>query len=85
MRQLFFALQFRGSVSPLPSGNLQARTTARGQTWRTALEAGGVTGSVDDVGGTAWSFESEVQITGDGTFKEWGTITYGSDLNLRLE
>jgi hypothetical protein len=46
MRQLFFALQFRGNASALASGNLQARTTARGQVLRAALEAGGIASSV---------------------------------------
>ena len=84
MRQVFFALQFRGSASPLPGGNLQARTAARGQLLRTALEAGGVTGSVEELGGAAASFESEVQITGETSFKEWGTITYGSAGRVRF-
>ena len=84
MKQVFFALQFRGSVSQVPGGNLKAKTTARGQVLRTALAAGGVTGSVEELPGPAASFESEVQITGDGTFKEWGTITYGSAGGLRF-
>jgi hypothetical protein len=84
MKQVVFALQFRGSASPLPSGNLQAKTTARGQVLRTALEAGGVAGSVEEVGGAAASFESEVQVTGETSFKEWGTITYGSAGRVRF-
>ena len=84
MKQVFFALQFRGSASPLPSGNLQAKTTARGQVLRTALEAGASRASVEELGGAAASFESEVQITGEGSFKEWGTITYGSAGRVRF-
>ena len=84
MKQVFFALQFRGNVSQLPSGNLNAKTTSRGQVLRTALEAGGVTGSIEELAGAAASFESEVQMTGDGTFKEWGTITYGSAGRVRF-
>jgi hypothetical protein len=84
MRQLFFALQFRGSASALASGNLQARTTARGQVLRAALEAGGVVSSIEELGGPTASFESEVQITGEGTFKEWGSIAYGSAGGVRF-
>ena len=84
MKQVIFALQFRGSASPLASGNLQAKTTARGQVCRTALEGAGVTSSIEELGGAAASFESEVQITGEGTFKEWGSITYGSAGRVRF-
>lgn len=84
MKQLIFALQFRGSANPLASGNLQAKTTARGQVLRTTLEAAGVTSSVEELGGATASFESEVQITGEGTFKEWGSITYGSAGRVRF-
>ena len=84
MRQIFFALQFRGSANPLASGNLQAKTTARGQVLRTALEAGGVAMGIDDLGGATASFESEVQMLGDGAFKEWGSITYGSAGRVRF-
>jgi hypothetical protein len=78
MRQLVFALQFKGSAAPVEGaeGKLRARTTARGQTHRTAIGAGGVLGSVASTGGAA-TFESEVQMVGEGTFLESGTIRYG--------
>jgi hypothetical protein len=84
MKQIIFALQFRGSASPLASGNLQAKTTARGQVLRTALESAGVTPSVEELGGATASFESEVQMIGDEAFKEWGSITYGSAGRVRF-
>jgi hypothetical protein len=84
MKQIIFALQFRGSASPLASGNLSAKTTARGQVLRTAIEAGRVSPSLEEVGGAAASFESEVQMLGDGAFKEWGSITYGSAGRVRF-
>jgi hypothetical protein len=84
MRQLFFALQFRGTASALASGNLQAKTTARGQVLRTALEGSGVSVGLEELAGPSASFESEVQITGQGTFTEWGSITYGSAGRVRF-
>jgi hypothetical protein len=84
LRQIIFALQFRGTPTPLASGNLQAKTTARPQVLRTALEATGVKPSVEELGGASASFDSEVQITGDGAFKEWGSITYGSAGRVRF-
>ncbi len=84
MKQVIFALQLRGSASPLASGNLQAKTTARSQVLRTALESAGVTPSVEDLGGATASFESEVQMIGETGFKEWGSITYGSAGRVRF-
>lgn len=84
MKQVFFALQFRGSASALPSGNLQARTTARGQVLRAVLAAGGVSTTIDELDGPSASFESEVQITGEGTFKEWGSIAYANAGRVRF-
>jgi hypothetical protein len=84
MKQIVFALQFTGSASPLASGNMKAKTTASGQTLRTVLGAGGPQGSVESAGGAGAAFESEVQMTGDGTFNEWGTIAYGSAGSVRF-
>lgn len=80
MKQLIFALQFKGSAGPVPGaeGKLRAKTTASGQVLRTALSDKGAQGSVEPAGGGSATFESEVQITGEGTFVESGSITYGS-------
>lgn len=84
MKQVTFSLQFRGSASPLPGGNLQAKTTARGQVLRTALEVAGVKSSIEETGEASATFESEVQMTGGGTFKEWGNIAYGRAGRVRF-
>jgi hypothetical protein len=78
-RQLFFALEFRGSASLTQgtNGTFRARTSAHSQALRTVLTAQGVEASVEAVDGESAAFESEVQMTGQGTFHEEGTITYG--------
>lgn len=79
MRQVVFALQFKGNASPVPGadGKLQVRTSAGSQVLRTGLSPKGVQAAVEAGGGESATFESEVQITGEGTFLESGSITYG--------
>ena len=80
MKQLVFALQFKESAGPVPGadGKLRAKTSASGQVMRTVLTANGVQGTVESAGGGSASFESEVQIIGEGTFVESGSIAYGT-------
>ena len=44
MKELVFALQFKGQARPVegPEGKLSARTTASSQVWRTAVTAKGI-------------------------------------------
>ena len=80
MKSLVFALQFRGSAGPVEgqAGQLQAKTSASSQTLRTILSETGVEAAVDAAGGGSASFESLVQVVGEGTFQEPGTITHGT-------
>ncbi len=79
MRELVFALEFRGRGGPVPGSTTkrQARTTAPSQTWRTILGPDGVQRAVEPVAGEAAVLESRVERAPDGTFVEDGTITYG--------
>jgi hypothetical protein len=79
MHPVLFTLQFRGNAAPVPGseGKLAAKTTARSQVHRTALQKAGVQARAEPAGGGTANFESEVQITGEGTFLESGRITYG--------
>jgi hypothetical protein len=76
MKQLTFALQFKGSAGPVPGSDtkLRAKASVGGPALRTALQAAGLEAGAD----TPADFESEVQIVGDGKFLEAGTITYGA-------
>ena len=79
MRELVFALRFRGRGGPVPgsASERQARTTAPSQALRTVMTADGVTASVEPVPGESAVLESRVERFPDGSFVEDGTITYG--------
>jgi len=79
MRELVFALEFRGSAGPVPGaeGRRRARTSATSQVLRTVFRSGDVRATVESAGDGVAILESEVQATGEGTFVESGTISYG--------
>lgn len=79
MKELVFALQFRGKAQPVEGveGKLAAKTTAAGQVLRTALTAKGVQAKAESRPGPRATFESEVQMMVAGTFTESGRIRYG--------
>ena len=79
MRELVFALEFRGRGGPVPGSTTkrQARTTAPSQTWRAVLGPDGVSAAVELVAGESAVLESRVERSPDGSFVEDGTITYG--------
>ena len=79
MKELVFALEFRGSAAPVPGSDkkLQAKTSAGSQTLRSVLKAEGIQAGIESSGGGSASFESEVEIVGEGMFVEAGSIRYG--------
>lgn len=79
MKELVFALEFKGRAAPVPGSDnrLRAQTSATGQTLRSVLKPDGVQAAIEPAGGDSASFESEVEIVGEGSFLESGTITYG--------
>ncbi len=79
MKELVFALEFKGSAAPVAGSDtrLHAKTSASGQTLRSVLKPDGVQAAVEPAGGDSATFESEVEIVGEGMFLESGTITYG--------
>ena len=79
MKELVFALEFKGSAAPVPGSDtrLRATTSASGQTLRSVLKPDGVQAVIEPSGGDTASFESEVEIVGEGAFLESGSITYG--------
>ena len=79
MKELVFALEFKGSAGPVPGSEnrLRAKTSASGQMLRSIVKPDGIQAAIEPAGGDAASFESEVEIVGDGAFLESGTITYG--------
>jgi hypothetical protein len=87
MRELVFALEFRGRAGPVPGSESkrQARSTAPSQTLSTVLGGEGVRARLDAAGGESAVLQSRVERFGDGTFVEDGTITYGSAGRVEFE
>ena len=79
MKELVFAFEFKGNAGPVPGSDkrLQAKTSATSQTLRSILRADGIQASVESAGAGSASFQSEVEIVGEGMFVESGTIQYG--------
>ena len=80
MREVVFALVFRGTAGPAPGspGQRRARSTAPSQTLSTILGPEGVRAHLEPVAGDRAVLESRVERFGDGSFVEDGTITYGA-------
>ncbi len=80
MRELVFALEFRGRGEDVPGapGRRRARTVAPSQTLSTVLGAGGVEARASAVAGESAVLEARVERFGDGTFVEEGEIVYGA-------
>ena len=79
MKELVFALEFKGTAAPVPGSQnrLRAQTSANGQTLRSTLKPDGIQAGIEPIGGDQATFESEVEMVGNGAFLESGTITYG--------
>ena len=79
MREIVFALEFKGSAGP-SSGSAttrRARTSAPSQTLRTLLGPDGISAAVEPGSGDEAVLESTVERFPDGSFVEEGTIAYG--------
>ncbi|HEX6210024.1 MAG TPA: hypothetical protein VF136_04560 [Methylomirabilota bacterium] len=87
MREVVFALEFRGRASPVPGAERrrQARSTAPSQRLSTVLGPEGVRAAGEVLAGESAVLESRVERFGDGSFVEDGTITYGSAGRIQFE
>ncbi len=81
MRQLIYAMQFRGSAAPLSGSSsvMKVTTTASSCNLTTIAGPEGVSGKLEPVPGEQAYFESEVTLTGDTAFREAGTIRFGAN------
>src|SRR5690349_1640505 len=79
MREVVFALEFRGTAEALPGSPARRRATssAPSQALTTVLGADGIRARVEAVAGDRAVLESRVERFDDGSFVEDGTITYG--------
>jgi len=80
MREVVFALQFKGTAAPVEgdANRLRARTSAGDQTLRTTMKADGIQAAIEGSGAATITFESDVEIVGEGAFVESGSISYGA-------
>jgi hypothetical protein len=87
VRELVFALEFRGRGGPVPgsTSKRQARTVAPSQGLRAVLGPDGVRPTVETLAGESAVLESRVERFPDGTFVEDGTITYGTAGSITFE
>jgi hypothetical protein len=85
MKQIRFALRYTGKGAPGDApGTLIAKTSAKSCTITTFVGSDGPRSTeVTAEGGTA-TFESKVQMTGDTTFQESGTITFDAAATLHF-
>jgi hypothetical protein len=87
MKQVIYAMQFKGMAVPKAgvSTVITASTRASSCTLSSVVGPDGVTGTLIPAQGGQASFESEVTLTGETSFKETGTIRFGdSNHSLRF-
>lgn len=79
MGEVLYTLQFKGAAAPANDHGtiLKAKTAAKSCDIKTTVASNGVTGSITPASGGEAHFESQVTITGDTSFQEKGTITFG--------
>lgn len=87
MRELVFALEFRGTAGVVPGSESrrQARSVAASQALSTVLGREGIAARIEPVAGESAVLESRVERFGDGSFVEDGTIAYGSAGTVTFE
>jgi hypothetical protein len=83
MKQVIYAMQFKGRAAPGASPNLmKATTSGSSNTLTTVVGADGIHGKFEPTAGGKAQFESEVTLTGATSFTEKGTIRFGERNNL---
>jgi hypothetical protein len=85
MKQIIYAMQFKGKAGPGTSANvMKASTNAPSTTITTEIGAEGVNGNIKPAPGGNAEFESEVTLTGETSFLEKGTIRFGDGNRLQF-
>jgi hypothetical protein len=86
MRELIYAMRFTGRATPVGSaGNvLKAATSAPSATLTSTVGPGGLSGALQPATGDEATFASEVTFTGENSFPEVGTISFGAGHRLRF-
>lgn len=77
MQQIVYAMQFRGTGAPADDGAMHAATSSPSTRITSSVGSSGLSGKIDMADGEQATFTSEVRMTGDTSFTESGTITFG--------
>jgi hypothetical protein len=85
MKQIIYAMQFKGKAGPGTSANvMKASTNAPSNTIATVVGAQGVQGKIEPTAGSRAEFESEVTLAGETSFLEKGSIRFGDGNRLHF-
>ncbi len=86
MKQLNYSMQFKGKGAPSNDDGteLSAATSGKSCTFTSAVGASGLETTYAGADGEDATFVSHVRMTGDGTFVESGTITFGDGNRLHF-
>ena len=85
MKQILYAMQFKGKAGPGAAANvMKASTSASSTTITTEIGAEGVHGIIQPASGGKAEFESEVTLTGETSFLEKGSIRFGDGNRLHF-
>ncbi len=85
MKQIIYAMQFKGKAGPGPAANvMKASTSASSTTIASVVSSQGVQGKIEPAAGGKAEFESEVTLTGDTSFLEKGSIRFGDGNRLQF-
>jgi len=79
---IIYSLQFRGRATEIAPGVMRAVTAAPSSVLVTIIGEGGVDGRIESTDGAEARFESEVSFSDGSTFREEGTIDFGSGHRL---
>jgi hypothetical protein len=85
MKQIFYAMQFKGQAGPGDKEKtMVAKTTSDSCRITSVVQDAGLQATLEAVAGDRASFESEVTITGETSFVESGSIHFGHRHSLRF-
>lgn len=77
MRQIIYAMEFKGQAEPAGDGVFNAATRSASTRLTSSVGSNGLESRLETIDGGDAEFTSEVRLTGDTSFDETGTISFG--------
>lgn len=84
MRQVIYAMEFKGQAEPAGEGIFRAATRSASTRITSSVGDHGLESRRETVDGGAAEFTSEVRLTGDTSFTETGTIHFGDGHSIEF-